>query len=361
MLRRSPSPPSVPAGASLKRHPDVRSSPSPSPETPLAQQTELHTRHVANGGGDDDPQLRLADLSPHDRLVYEDEEQLHERSAFISRGTVGQRDVRISLFYPPSPESLHQEMQCYTHSPRKALKLVLALIVLLGVLWWVEMEWALVAPRWCREGHALSKGIAAGAVAPESAEVLTAVNLLAGMAREFAHPPPTFHALTYASDARGDFCTMLSTATAHGLPVTLLGWGGGTDKLAKLSTSLLYVSQIPWYDIVLFFDGFDVLISAGVQEFVEKFERISHQGADIVFGAEKGCFPWGEDTRGPWCWDIFPDPPLTRFGRVSPYRTLNSGSWIARAGAIKALLQDVIDMVTRLQMNPSTIRDQEVR
>lgn len=83
-----------------------------------------------------------------------------------------------------------------------------------------------------------------------------------------------------------------------------------------------YLAGVDDEEIVLFTDGYDTLMLAGEDEILEKFERA---GTDLLVSAETYCFPW-EELAGQY--------PVTD----SPYRYLNSGGMIGRAGFIKELL-----------------------
>ena len=103
------------------------------------------------------------------------------------------------------------------------------------------------------------------------------------------------------------------------------GGRGGFHKVQIFSNYLHKEDYFHDDDVVLFVDGYDTFITATPEEILERFENFD---ADIVFSAEKNCWP---DQS------IANEYPPAR----TPYRFLNSGGYIGRVSAIKALLNDV--------------------
>ena len=99
---------------------------------------------------------------------------------------------------------------------------------------------------------------------------------------------------------------------------------GGGQKLVDL---LNYIrrAQLPDNDVILFTDAFDVFYGRDLNTILGRFLGYKK---DIVFSAEKHCWP---------------DPSL-RFPPVhTPYRYLNSGTFIGRVGEIKKMLEFPIE------------------
>lgn len=75
-------------------------------------------------------------------------------------------------------------------------------------------------------------------------------------------------------------------------------------------------------EIILFTDGYDSLLLANEKEILDKFHQAN---TDLLFSAETNCYP-DPSLEGQY--------PATS----SPYRFLNSGGFIGRAGVIRNLL-----------------------
>jgi len=87
-----------------------------------------------------------------------------------------------------------------------------------------------------------------------------------------------------------------------------------------------YLSEISDDEIILFTDGNDVVFMAPETEILEKYNQ---RDSDLIFSAETDCWP---------------DITLAKEYRnlsATPYKYLNSGGFIGRAGLIKELLEDV--------------------
>lgn len=126
----------------------------------------------------------------------------------------------------------------------------------------------------------------------------------------------------------------------HGVPWEILGWGIKWQGLSqKLQASLDAVKSLSPDCIVLFSDAFDVLFTQDVQAIKRAFLATRQ---DLLFAGECGCWPQvikDKDRglkRGTICNQLYPKSP-------TPYRYLNSGAWIGRAGAAQKLLAAVVD------------------
>ena len=125
---------------------------------------------------------------------------------------------------------------------------------------------------------------------------------------------------------------LVNSARTHGINVELLGIGetwqggvmadgpGGGHKVHYLRSRLRNIDD---NDIIMFVDGYDVVINDDAESLISRFKQF---GADVVFGAE------------PPCW---PDPSMTdQFPQVhTRNRFLNSGGFIGRASVIKEMLR----------------------
>lgn len=85
-----------------------------------------------------------------------------------------------------------------------------------------------------------------------------------------------------------------------------------------------YLEDLPSDTIVLFTDGYDTFFFAGETEILNKFIEFK---TDLLFSAETGCYP---------------DYSLSSYypKTISPYRFLNSGGFIGKAGIIKEFISD---------------------
>lgn len=157
--------------------------------------------------------------------------------------------------------------------------------------------------------------------------------------------------LTYASDTGRDtnFDYSLVSAARTGLPVRLLGfgepWRGLTSKFIGVLAEL---ARIPPDTLVVFADAFDVLYmvapdgdaAAVAGLFRSRFESVAGaRQAAFVFGGELGCWPYLDGRRDGerLCEEVYPRAPPG-----SPYRFLNSGVWMARAGAARTHIEALV-------------------
>ena len=101
-------------------------------------------------------------------------------------------------------------------------------------------------------------------------------------------------------------------------------------RVGKLVHGLECVKQLP-ADMthVMFVDSSDTLFLAGPEEIVRKFEAMRGQGSLAIVSGEKNCYPISELA------EQYPAPD-------SPWRFVNSGSWIMRRENVGVVLEDVI-------------------
>jgi hypothetical protein len=83
---------------------------------------------------------------------------------------------------------------------------------------------------------------------------------------------------------------------------------------------------------LLFTDAFDVLFNEKPDVLEREYVKM---GADLVFGAECGCWPHVIENKGRACFETYPKAP-------TPYRYLNSGTWIGRAAKASVMLLEVM-------------------
>jgi len=124
------------------------------------------------------------------------------------------------------------------------------------------------------------------------------------------------------------------SAKAHGITYLNLGrqvtWMGGTMESQgggqKINLVRNHLESLHNGDVVLFVDGYDVIINDTLPTILERYEDM---GADIIFAAEKTC--WPDATMSPQF-------PVTS----TPYKYLNSGAYIGKVGTLKDFLGEAV-------------------
>jgi len=144
---------------------------------------------------------------------------------------------------------------------------------------------------------------------------------------------------TVASDDTPDLQLLLETATRYGGDITVLGLGkpwkggdmkagpGGGQKVQLLKAALKRIKDDD--QPVLFCDGYDVIFTRHVADIMEEWRASFDE--QLVFAAEVTCWPDAKLA------DAYPNPDLE-----NPYRFLNSGLFLGKAGDVKALLRPPI-------------------
>ena len=144
------------------------------------------------------------------------------------------------------------------------------------------------------------------------------------------------HTVTYATHGGKDdrFCRAVESAIRNDYDLVILGWGDKWLGLSqKLKAAHAYASALPPNDLILFTDAFDVLYVSSGAQVVEQFSTFH---TDIVFSAECGCWPHVMEKGGRPCFVDYPKAP-------TPYRYLNSGTWIGRAAPAADMLVAVME------------------
>jgi hypothetical protein len=114
--------------------------------------------------------------------------------------------------------------------------------------------------------------------------------------------------------------------------LVILGWQVPWKGLAqKLDAAYKYAESIPDDDLMLFTDAFDVLYTDSADRIVQIFQQRKYK---ILFAGECGCWPHIVEDRKV-CFEGYPKSP-------TPYRYLNSGTWIGIAKYVRLMLLDVI-------------------
>lgn len=98
--------------------------------------------------------------------------------------------------------------------------------------------------------------------------------------------------LSYASHGGSDdrFCRCVESVLYAGFRYHLLGWQSKFESLNdKLFGQILALKSIPDDTIVVFADAYDVLVTGSPHEVVARYRAFD---SPVVFGAEKGCWPF---------------------------------------------------------------------
>lgn len=149
-----------------------------------------------------------------------------------------------------------------------------------------------------------------------------------------APPPPKLHAVTYASHGGRDdrFCRAVHSAIMYNYDLIILGWGVKWTGLAqKLEAAYAFSKSLPPRDIIMFTDAFDVLFQNDPATIQQAFHDLN---STLVFSAECGCWPHIMENKD-ICLKKYPSSP-------TPYRYLNSGSWIGEAAAAAEMLAAIM-------------------
>lgn len=144
------------------------------------------------------------------------------------------------------------------------------------------------------------------------------------------------HANIASHGGRDDrFCRAVESAYHHSIKLTILGWGEKWLGLSqKLTAAYNYAKSIPPTDVLMFVDAFDVMFAGTPEYIMEQFRASSKTG--VLFAAECGCWPQIMENKGHDCFYAYPKSP-------TPYRYLNSGTWIGIADQSAAMLLDIIN------------------
>lgn len=110
----------------------------------------------------------------------------------------------------------------------------------------------------------------------------------------------------------------------YDLELVTLYWTKDKYHSHRIKDLLLinYINKLDNDEVLLFTDGYDTSFLSSGNEIIEKFSQF---GKELVFSAERNCWP------APELQSSYPS-------NHSPFRYLNSGAFIGTVGLIKALL-----------------------
>ena len=139
--------------------------------------------------------------------------------------------------------------------------------------------------------------------------------------------------ITVGTD-RKQLCDMMTSANSHGIyPINIgnnikwegtdmTGYGGGH----KLNLIKEYLNKLEDHEVVLFTDGYDVLYNDNLDSITRRYIGYNKK---VIFSAERDCWP-DESLESQ-----FPESN-------TPYRYLNSGTFIGEVGELRKILSEEI-------------------
>lgn len=144
---------------------------------------------------------------------------------------------------------------------------------------------------------------------------------------------PRLHVVTVITDPLNEnFLRLVNSALVRGIHVTPLvsrqkiGHGKGFGMKIKMLSD--YIRGKKDTDIVMFVDGYDVLVTGAEKEIIEAYISFRRRYGDkAVFSAEYYCWPDGYKAQK------YPEV------KDSPYKYLNSGTYISSVGTLKRILK----------------------
>lgn len=145
-----------------------------------------------------------------------------------------------------------------------------------------------------------------------------------------AIPLDDFHVCTVAThDKNENLSKLIRSCRLHGIKLEILGmnrpwYGNGTKYLYVME----YLNTLQDHEIVLFVDGFDVLILADKKEILDKFLKLK---VPFLMSTERNCYPLSERKHE------FPPSPTS-------FAYLNTGGYIGYVGHLKQWFRDLGDI-----------------
>jgi hypothetical protein len=139
--------------------------------------------------------------------------------------------------------------------------------------------------------------------------------------------------VTVVTDPHNEnFLRLANSAMVHGIHITPLvsrqkiGHGQGFGMKIKMLSD--YIRGKKDADIVMFVDGYDVLLTGTGKEITDAYISFRRRyGNKAIFSAEYYCWPDGQKAKQ------YPEV------KDSPYKYLNSGTYISSVGTLKQILE----------------------
>ncbi len=145
---------------------------------------------------------------------------------------------------------------------------------------------------------------------------------------------PRLRAFTVATEEKPELRRLLDSARRYGFEIEVLGAGqpwkggdvankpGGGQKINLLRAAL---AKLPAKQPVLFVDGYDTIITRHVGDILDAWQEVASEAA--LFAAEVFC--WPDEAVA----ERYPAAP-----EDNPYRFLNSGAFIGKAGDLSRII-----------------------
>ncbi len=141
----------------------------------------------------------------------------------------------------------------------------------------------------------------------------------------FADNPPKLHICTMATHEHKGLRYLRKSCEHYNLPLEVLGMGLQWRGLAqKLHVSEEYAKTLPENDILMFVDGYDVILQADEKTILETFYAMNYP---FVISVERDLWPHKEMAQ------LFP--------KDTSFRYLNSGTYIGYVGNVLEILRGV--------------------
>ena len=138
-----------------------------------------------------------------------------------------------------------------------------------------------------------------------------------------------FHVITTITDINENYIKLVNSAKQHNIDVLPLisyksiGHGHGKGFFMKFLLTYEYIKYLPDDHIVMFVDGYDVLIINNQENIINKYYDLT-KGKKALFSTEKSCWP-NEALSS-----LYPETS-------SIYKYLNSGTYISTVKILKKL------------------------
>ena len=144
-------------------------------------------------------------------------------------------------------------------------------------------------------------------------------------------------ALTVATEKTDGLTRLMDSAKRNGIDLSVIGldghWtGGDVPRLEnpgggqKINFVKKYIQDLDDACIVVIVDGYDVVFTGGLDQIIERFRK---HNCKALFAAERTCWP------DPNLADKYPET-------FSPYKFLNSGTFVAEVAELKKIISEPI-------------------
>ena len=139
-------------------------------------------------------------------------------------------------------------------------------------------------------------------------------------------PLDRFHVCTVATNGSPNLDKLHQSCAKHGIHLNVLGMGAHYPcNGTKLTLIADWLKTFEDDEIVMFVDGYDVLILADKQTILDKFLKMN---VPFLIALERNCYP---------CYEYLGHYPPS----LTTFRYINTGTYIGYAGHIKTWLKDL--------------------